>query len=251
MKRALLLSRVGVVLAVLGAVMAPSPAGATAAAAGTLAFAGQASLPKFPCKPPAPGNLPCQGTFVGSIAGELSGVYQSGGQNIPWAIAVATPANIPFAYADGIEPGVLCAEGTAAASATVTADQLQNQVNGVWGGVGTDPLTLPRSVIGASVTFRFTWYRVGVTANLKFDRLTVTLSVFGIPSPITVINVDNTDADPSNDAATGTTGYGLAGFSPAATTDFPTMSAACEGTHAPIALTAEVAGNADMSALLK
>lgn len=239
MKRALW--KFGVVTLVLLGALLPQPSHAALATGGALAFQGQARLPIFPCETNSVGTLPCSGTFTGTIAGNLSGVYN----NVPWAIAVAAPITatnpISFNYADGIQPGIRCVEGVAAAQGTVTADQTQSQVNGVYGSVGTNPLTLPRSVVYAEVTFRFNWYRVGTTANLRFDLLRVRLKVFGSDTLITVVDASNLTTP------TGVVGYGAAGFSPTATTDFQRLEAACnpEAPGPNMPLVAEVAGNAD------
>jgi hypothetical protein len=245
MKRALFW-KVLVVAAVVSGTVAPQPAGASQAAGGGLAFAGQAQLPTFPCAPPTPGSLNCQGTFTGNIVGSLSGMDG----NIPWTIAIAAPvpasSPISYYYADGIEPGVRCMEGTAAAQGTINATQELSQVQGVYGSVGIG--TLPRSVIAANVTFRFSWYRVGTTANLKFDILRVVLSVFATPTTSTQVTVINADA---TDSATGGVGYGAAVFSPAANTNFKALADACDGATGPIPLTAEVAGAIEFGALVQ
>lgn len=257
MKRSLW--RIGVVtLVLLGAGM-PQPSQAANATGGSIAFAGEASLPTFPCAPPSPGQQPCLGTFGGTITGSLSGVHRNAaGLDVPWSIAVATsvPAAcdatgrcpIRFSYADGIEPGVRCMEGTAQAEGTIYADQLRGEVNGVYGRVETTPLGLPRSVVAAKVDFKFNWYRVGTTANLEFDRLKVVLTVFGSP------NTEQTVIDTTTPAPIGTVGYGAAGFSPAPPSDPNLVAAwaksiadACDGLTGPIRLDALVVGNADFA----
>lgn len=233
--------KVLVVGVVLTGLVGPQPAHAAKNTAGGLAFAGTAQLPTFPCAAPTPGQQPCNGTFNGSVIGSLTG----SNDGTPWTLAITAPVSVTFSYADNIEPGVRCVEGTARAAGTVTGTQLNSQVQGVYG--NASPTQLPRSIIAASVKFGFGWYRVGTTANMKFDRLIVEVTVFGEGTPRTVLNIDNTDGLPGNDSATGAVGYGAAGFIP---TNFgQAHAAACEGLpgSSPQPLSAEVAGNVEFA----
>lgn len=230
-----------IVVALVAPLVGPTPAQAANAGGGSIAFEGTASLPKFPCAPPQPGDFPCSGTFTGRVGGALSGVH--GPNNTPWAIEIVTsPRQIAtFNYFDEIEPGVPCFEGMARASGTVTAGL--GEVFGAYG--STLPVPLPVTAI--EMTFQFDWRRIGTAAVMEFTSTKVVLTVTGLASPVTVVDVP--DRSGSGIPAV-SPGYGGAVFVPDPV-QFRDRLPACEGAagdpSAAGPLTATVAGEANFT----
>lgn len=204
--------RLGLVLAVLGT-LAPAPrAGATGApdfATGTMAFAGTAHLPTFPCEPPSPGEFPCSGTFTGRGFSALTG--QTDG--IPWAfqLQIATPQEMAtFSYFDEVEPGVPCVEGFVRATGHLEAGP--GAAFGVYyANIANDLIPTPLAINGAVIDFDFEWRHIGTTAAIRFNTLKVEVNVDTIATPVKVV-----DAGPTAVGGTPGTwpGYGVAALVP-------------------------------------
>lgn len=179
------LARVALALgAVLSLALGSTPqAGAATTAGGTLVFAGTATLPTFPCAPPAPEELPCVGTFVGSFSGTLTGVDESA----PWEVSLNAPTTSTFAYADLIEPGVPCLEGVAAGSTSVDTS-MAGQAFGTY-----HVQAVPVPVRNVRLSYSFTWLRRGLTALIHDEQVTVELQV-GPAQWVTVLTDGKADA---------------------------------------------------------
>lgn len=173
------------ILVLAGSLMAPllglgaGPALATTATSGEAAFQGSASLPTFPCQPPAPfGNGPCNGTFSGQWAGHLSGVSGTSPFDVEWSTinSAGTHVTASFTYAEW-----QCAEfaetilGIAQGTGTATVDP--GQLQGKWQVVGE---SFARDIIGVNFTFSFKWTRVGTGAVLVLPSAVLQLNVSGI-----------------------------------------------------------------------
>lgn len=154
-------------LAVTLLVGAPREAGALQASAGALHFAGRAVIPEFPCPAPEPGQFLCVGSFDASTAGSLSGVDGDS----PWHVDMTATTNGEFSYADSVQPGVPCVEGTAAGTAaldTAAAGQAFGSYR-----VGN----LVYTVSSVAITYSFTWARTGATAVMSVTDVDVRLQV--------------------------------------------------------------------------
>jgi hypothetical protein len=141
-----------------GALVAPS---AQAARAGTIHFAGTASLATFPCDPG-----PCAGSFSGTASGKISGTDGT----TPWT-AKAAGANMTanFTYSELVAE---CpASGDAAGSFTISGGTSH-------GSYGTSQGTVTR------VTGNFTWERTGLAAVISITNVRVVLNVPGAPAEI-------------------------------------------------------------------
>lgn len=244
MKRAMW--RVVVVLGLLGAsTFAAEPAHASEVSGGSIAFEGEASLPTFPCAAPEPGQFPCEGTFSGTVQGAFSGVQDMGGQDIPWAVELrSSQLDVSFTYFDSIDPGATCFEGAARATGTVTA----TGSNEAFGAYFDAPI--PSAVVGATTEFDFSWYRVGTTANMKFNSLTVKLELLTgsdeFPRVVTVID-DAKEGVAGVPSTSNAPGFGAAGFVPNPE-QFQDRLPACEGDPDAVGpLTATVAGSVDFA----
>lgn len=160
----------------------PPPPGPKAAS--TIAFGGTASLPAFPCPPPIPGQNPCVGTFSGTQDSAFAGDNAAG----LWALNTTSPLSITFSYADLIQPGVPCVEGTAAGAVTVNNDE--GSVLGFW----TNRVDIPVLIKSAEVTFRFNWTRIGSAAVLSISDISLWIHVQGPKGWIHVIEPDSSAA---------------------------------------------------------
>jgi hypothetical protein len=145
-------------------------ADAAVASDGNLEFAGTTGLPTFPCPAPAPGQYACVGTFTASTVGTADGVYGDS----PWYVAIDATTNGEFSYADSVQPGVPCAEGTARGTAS-----LDTAATGQAFGTYKDG-NQARSVRSASITYSFHWDRTGATAVLDVSDVAIVLDVDGI-----------------------------------------------------------------------
>lgn len=204
--------------------MAALPAHAQQAAGGDLAFAGDAVLPTFPCLPPVPGQFPCEGDFDGTIAGSLSGVHDSNGQDVAWAVEIAAPTHSDFSYFDLVQPGVPCTEGFARATSTFSGGL--NQVFGAYG----NNLPVPAPVTNIDATFNLEWRRIGATAAIRVSNFVVKLTVLGV-GQVTVID--------------GGSGFSLAAFVPDLQPDH--LAACRDGVSSDTDLNARIAGNAEVA----
>ena len=146
------------------------------AVTGGVAFNGQATLETFPCSPPAPfGNGPCAGTFTGAWSGNVSGVSGSHAFDVTWT----TPAGrlqAAFDYAEwqclgGTETVLGVAKGSGGATAE------PGEVQGKWQVPGE---TFARDITRVSASFSFDWLRIGTSAVLVLDPVTLSVDVAGL-----------------------------------------------------------------------
>ena len=154
----------------------PPPPGPKAG--GTGDFAGTATLPAFPCPPPMPGELPCQGMFEGNLEGVLAGDAASG----IWAVDITAPITLAFSYADLIEPGAPCIEGLASGTATLSIER--DGTLGFW----TNRVDVPELVKGAELTFSYSWRREGATAVMTLTDVSLRLHTAGPRGWVQVID---------------------------------------------------------------
>lgn len=137
---------------------------------GSLAFAGTATLPTFPCRQPDIGQSPCVGTFTASTFGRMAGTHGA----FPWQVSLQSLTQGSFGYTDHIEPGVPCSEGIASGSAS-----LDTEATGQAFGTYHETI-VPRPVRKARMSYEFTWLRRGATALLELRRVMVELHVDGL-----------------------------------------------------------------------
>ena len=191
-----------------------SPAGASVASSGGLQFAGTAVIPTFPCPAPAPGEYACVGSFTASTAGTVNGLHGDS----PWYAALSATTNGQFSYADAIQPGVPCMEGTARGSASLDT-AVTGQAFGTYKkGNQVHPVN------DVAISYDFEWNRTGATAVLEVANVAVVLDVDGLG----VVPV-----------AAGTTARALASFVPHP--DSPPPSGCVSGP--PTRLDGSIAGN--------
>jgi len=170
------LAAVAAIVAPLTLLSAPA-AHAAVATTGDAVFTGAATLSKFPCQPPYPfGNGPCSGTFAGAWSGQISGVDGTSPFDVAWSTSNAQSVQASFSYyelqcLDGTETLLGVAQGSGVASAG------PGQVQGKWQNPGD---LFPRDVVGVSVSFGFSWTRVGNTAVMSFSPITAQLDVSGL-----------------------------------------------------------------------
>lgn len=151
-------------------VLASAPAQATGAGTGTLSFAGTVVIPTFPCPAPQPGEFACTGTFTASTAGTMQGLDGSS----PWEVTLNSTTLGSFSYADDLDPGVPCLEGTAVGEASLDTN-LDGQAFGTY---QTGFVT--RTVRSVAVTYSFGWTRKGAVALLNLFDVEITLRVDGL-----------------------------------------------------------------------
>jgi hypothetical protein len=129
-------------------------------AADALDVSGTAFLEMFPC----PVLTVCQGSFHGSVNGNLSGV--DGG--VPWSVVVtAGPGGSTFLYNDSCPEPI----GFATGSGTFTASAGGAPI-GTYGPDPNGPPSLPLPIIALEEPFTFSWTRVGATASLMLSSTT-------------------------------------------------------------------------------
>ena len=160
----------------------PPPPGPKASS--TIAFDGTASLPSFPCPSATPGENPCLGTFSGSEDAAFAGDNAAG----LWTLNMSTPLAIDFAYSDAIQPGVPCAEGQAAGAVSINA--ASGQVLGAW----TNRVDIPYLIKEATLSFRFSWTRVGATAVLDLADVSLWIHIQAPKGWINVIEPNSSEA---------------------------------------------------------
>ena len=177
---------------VLNMVAMPSPASAAVATTGSATFNGTANLPKFPCEQPPPfGTGPCSGTFSGQWTGSASGTQGTSAFSVEWTTQT-TQTNPPpppavsanFIYSEwscfgGSELGIGQAEGTGSATAGPT------HVRGEWQVAGEQ---FSRPITNLTLTFGFSWARVGQSAVIDLVPVSMKLTVSGFANPVTVIS---------------------------------------------------------------
>lgn len=142
---------------------------------GGLAFDGTAELSTFPCPPPPPfGTGPCAGEFNGEWSGSLAGVSTRSAYQVTWS---APPGSLhaAFDYAEWQCLGLETVLGLATGTGTATA--VPGQVQGKWQVPGEG---FARDIVGVTATFEFDWIRVGTTATLLLDPVSLTLDVAGL-----------------------------------------------------------------------
>lgn len=159
-------------LALLSAPM--GTAGANDVATGSVAFTGRVGLPMFPCTPPEPDALPCEGTWEGRFTGQFSGVDTIDGDGIPWVVELDTPGSAQFAYADVVEGGLGCTGSMARGRLTFFGG-----LNQAWGAYKNSPL-VPSAISGARATFDFEWRREAATGPVVVTSLLLDINVKGI-----------------------------------------------------------------------
>ena len=172
------LGLIGVLVVPLVLTSAPA-AHATTTAHGDAAFNGSAFLPKFPCSPPPPfGTGPCNGSFSGQWAGNLSGVAGTSPYAVTWDTHSASlpKVNASFSYFEfQCLASTELANGIAQGTGSAVADP--GMVKGQWQVVG-EPFA--RDIIGVTVTFSFQWSRVATAAVMTLSPATVQLNVSGL-----------------------------------------------------------------------
>lgn len=159
----------------LAALSAPmTPAAADDVATGSVVFTGRAALPVFPCAPPEPGALPCEGTWEGRFTGQFSGVDTVGGERIPWALELDTPGTADFAYADVVEQGLGCTGSVARGRLTFSGG-----LNQAYGAYKNAPL-VPSAIAAATAALDFEWRREGTTGAVLVTSLSLDINVRGV-----------------------------------------------------------------------
>ena len=209
-------ARLGVAIVAVISATSLAPSAAQADGVTPLVFEGLANLPQFPC-PAGPTN--CEGSFEGTVSGEIGGTHL----NRPWTVTLRDATmTADFFYSDGN-----CVRGTASGTATITAG------SGAAFGTYDKGESLPRAITGVQITASFQWSRDGITAL-----------VVPIADGDVTVNV----ADQGwVTVASGATGAGEAAFVPHVDAD---DQPDCVGLTNRPAITADVAGTVALARLV-
>jgi len=168
---------------VVGGQPLPSPR-----AQGVITFDGTASLSTFPCSPPPPfGSGPCSGSFTGDWGGDLGGVSGTSPYDLVWETTTRDAVQASFQFYEvqclgGLETVLGVAAGTGTATAAPGSVQGKYQVVGE---------SVPRDIVGLTISFSFHWTRAGNTAVLSLAPISLSIDVSGL-GPITVVSQPQT-----------------------------------------------------------
>lgn len=159
--RATRIKRLGVLTAVVGALVwtgPPAAADSSDVVTGALAFEGAADL--------------SAGTWAGTVTGELSGSYrEADGQVIPWTAVVVQPGDAAMTSVELVG----CAAGTITGRLHTKTNDYGQEL-GLW-----FHNTIPRYIMAVDATFEFVWHRAGNAGGLVITAAVVDIQLYTEP----------------------------------------------------------------------
>lgn len=138
---------------------------------GTVAFAGTASLPKFPCPVPPNGDGPCTGTLSGGWHGQATGDVNGGTYHVAWTRPEGLNATFSYYEHQCVEPSTVLGVATGTGYAYAGA----GSITGDW----QDANGLPRAITEVSAAFTFDWTRLATGALMTFRTIRLDINVNG------------------------------------------------------------------------